>query len=726
MLRGRVLVRCYSASQIGGSLQKGANRVARPSLAHSIEGPRKSFSTNRRAQRALGIVAHIDAGKTTTTERMLLLSGTTRFAGEVDAGDTVMDYLQQERERGITIQAAATTFVWKDHDISLIDTPGHVDFTIEVERAVRVLDSAVLIVDAVAGAQAQTETVWRQARRHGLPALAFVNKLDREGADLAAASASLAARLRVTPLVVQMPIMKVGAPPTAIVDLVEERVMWWEAEAVEGRSRPQRGAARTFRVSPLSRDAETASAAESVDASAPQVDAARVRLLRDELIERVVELEEEESELSELYLNEMQVPASVLRASIRRLTLSGAAVPTLCGTSLHGIGVEPLMDAMLDYLPSPEEAAKPTLRDDSAHTQSAAADAGAADEQGRAGETAGLPMESAAEAVALAFKVVHEPSSRRPLVWLRAYHGEIRAGDVLHNSVNGSSERVSRLLRMRGEAVVDVEAVRAGEICAAMGLKHTRTGDTVLLSPSGENAALRLEGVPVPPPVFFCAVETQTSAEQKALDAALAGIMLEDPSVAVRVDRFTGQQLIGGMGELHLEVLAQRLLTEWNLKISMGAMRVAYREGITLPVDLSSFHEVRTAAGGQIEMSLALSPLDGRAQLVQQRLTVQQQRGSAPPVNLERRVDAERRVVVRLSKGLQGFLKHREARAVLDGLSAATQFGDLAGFPVHGAEVVLKYLRKPPGASAEELGAAAAEALEQVQLQCDYGFNVQG
>ncbi len=435
--------------------------------------------------RNVGIIAHIDAGKTTTTERMLLLAGVSRAAGQVDAGDTVMDFMEQERTRGITIQAAATTFGWAGHEISLIDTPGHVDFMVEVERTVRVLDGAALVVDAVAGVQAQTGTVWAQAREHAVPAVAFVNKMDRDGADLRGAADSLAERLRVTPLLVQMPLTDGGGTFAGVVDLLELVSMRWaEPESAAGK-RVARGAARELLTQPLLGSALGEKIAESADV------VERALAARAELVEAVAELEPD-GEVAECFLAEENVPPAQLRAALRRLAASGAAVPTLCGASLHGVGVEPLLDAIVAYLPAPHERPPATLR----HADAAAPAA-----------PAGKPLADAAEAVALAFKVVHEPRSRKPLVWLRVYHGAVRAAEPLHNSRLGEPERPTRLVRIHGPHTVDVDAAGEGSIVAALGLKNTRTGDTLMLRPAAHAENARLQGVRVPPPVFFCALE---------------------------------------------------------------------------------------------------------------------------------------------------------------------------------------------------------------------------
>ena len=482
--------------------------------------------------RNVGIIAHIDSGKTTTTERMLLLAGVTRAAGSVDDGDTVTDHLEQERERGITIQAAAVSFGWRNHGINLIDTPGHVDFTIEVERSARVLDGAALLVDAVAGAQAQTETVWRQARAHNVPAVAFVNKMDREGADFDEAVASLEARLGLTALPLQRPIAISGGgnAASAAVDLVDWSLIQYSESSSSSNTggRAQRGAALTLERIPLGdggTDVLSSAALEEAQAA------------RESLIERIAELDPD-GPVAELYLEEAQVGADDLRSAIRKLTLSNLGVPTMCGSSLKGYGVEPLLDAIISYLPSPADLEMPVLSN---------------------GSEKAVALNDAADGVALAFKVVHDLRSKKPIVWLRVYSGELNASDTLHNTRTGGSERLLRLHTIQGEDAMDVRTAGRGSIVAASGLKSTQTGDTLLLSPSSGCNEMRLPGLITPTPVFFTAIETESASQQTALDEAIRCICLEDPSITVRQDANTGQQLLGGMGELHLQVAIDRL-----------------------------------------------------------------------------------------------------------------------------------------------------------------------
>ena len=724
-----------------------------PATRVRVAGPRLTRRLcSSSAVRNVGIIAHIDAGKTTTTERMLLLAGVTRFAGSVDTGDTVMDYMQQERDRGITIQSAATRFHWAEHELNLIDTPGHVDFTIEVERAVRVLDGAALIVDAVAGAQAQTETVWRQARRHGTPAVAFVNKMDREGADLSAASASLASRLGLLPLPVQLPLFDAGGF-AGVVDLLDLSVMSWRqggsaskrgdaAQMVKreleggaaahewGGDGPHEALAASLRSTAM--EGLSATLGEAADAEAA---AAAAWAARDELVAAVAEAELETPSADEgsggavadAYLAGEAVPPEALRAALRRLTVRGCGVPLLCGASLHGVGVEPLLEAIVSYLPAPHERPTPTLRAVAGGGAAAAAagteqeEAAVADGGDGDGDTAAaaeeeeeevvLALDEAAEGVALAFKVVHEGHGRKPLVWLRVYGGAVRRGDGLLNTRVGVVESVAQLVAVHGAHVSAVDSVGAGSLCAALGLKHTRTGDTLLREPRSDVARrAALEGVATPPPVFHCAIETESASQHRQLDEAVAAVRLEDPSVSLSLDPTTGQQLLGGMGELHLQVVVERLRTEWKLPVATGAMRVAHREALTRPVKLESSHAATLGAPPptddgepQIRIALSVEPLEA---------------GEAPTGGggggggggpggggdgLSTACGA--------SGGVRRSLRPSELAAALEGLRAAAQHGDLLGAPLHGARATLLSVRLPRGARPEAVRAAAAAAM---------------
>ncbi|KAG9067747.1 Ribosome-releasing factor 2, mitochondrial [Linnemannia hyalina] len=491
--------------------------------------------------RNIGIIAHIDAGKTTTTERMLHYAGFTRRIGDVDSGDTIMDYMKQERERGITITSAAITFGWKDHRINLIDTPGHVDFTIEVERSIRVLDGAVTILDAVAGVEAQTETVWQQAARHGIPRIAFVNKMDRAGAGFGRTVREMRTRLGCRPVVVQIPLMESlqGSNDTqfnGVVDVLTMEVLRWDSNSK---------GANMIR-SPLdSNYADQEVYQEAVKA-------------RIALVEQLSALDENIIELFLTLEDHMAIEAKDLQAAIRRLTLSSTIVPVLCGASFRNIGVQPLMDSVVDYLPSPEErpAALGRMSD------------GKAVEIGNGGPKERL--------CALAFKVVHD-ARRGPMVFVRVYAGQLNERAQLWNSSTHTKERANKLLQMYAMDVEEIPHITKGNIGVVLGLKDTRTGDT-LLDGHDPRKGLALSGIKVPSPVFFASIEPMSSSDEKPVEEAIKALIREDPSLGMRVDEETGQTLLGGMGELHLEVAKERLVSDFKVKAEMGRMRISFKE----------------------------------------------------------------------------------------------------------------------------------------------------
>ncbi|KAF9297141.1 Ribosome-releasing factor 2, mitochondrial [Linnemannia elongata] len=491
--------------------------------------------------RNIGIIAHIDAGKTTTTERMLHYAGFTRRIGDVDSGDTIMDYMKQERERGITITSAAITFGWKDHRINLIDTPGHVDFTIEVERSIRVLDGAVTILDAVAGVEAQTETVWQQAARQGIPRIAFVNKMDRAGAGFGRTVREMRTRLGCRPVVVQIPLMESlqGSNDiqfNGVVDVLTMEVLRWDSD-------PK--GAKVVR-SPL----DSNYADQDVHQEAVK---ARVAL-----VEQLSALDENIIELFLTLEDHMAIEAKDLQAAIRRLTLSSTIVPVLCGASFRNIGVQPLMDSVVDYLPSPEErpAALGRMSD------------GKVVEIGNGGPKERL--------CALAFKVVHD-ARRGPMVFVRVYAGQLNERAQLWNSSTHTKERANKLLQMYAMDVEEIPHITKGNIGVVLGLKDTRTGDT-LLDGHDPRKGLALSGIKVPSPVFFASIEPMSTSDEKPVEEAIKALIREDPSLGMRVDEETGQTLLGGMGELHLEVAKERLVSDFKVKAEMGRMRISFKE----------------------------------------------------------------------------------------------------------------------------------------------------
>ncbi len=478
--------------------------------------------------RNIGIVAHIDAGKTTTTERILFYTGRVHRLGEVDEGSATMDWMVQERERGITITSAATTCFWRDHRINIIDTPGHVDFTIEVERSLRVLDGAVVILSAVEGVQPQSETVWRQADRYRVPRVVYVNKMDRVGADFLRVVEMVRERLGAPAVPIQLPVGSEDAFQ-GVVDLVRMRSLLYLD------------------------DLGTRSDETAIPAEMRQV----VESYRERLLEAAAECDDA---VMLKYLEGQPVPEADLRRAIRRGTLSGKLVPVLAGSSFRNKGVQPLLDAVVDYLPSP-------------------ADVGAVrGTNPRTGEVEERPVDEQAPFCALAFKIMSDPYVGK-LTYFRVYSGTLRAGSYVFNATKGIRERVSRILLMHANHREDIPEVTAGNVVAAVGLRETTTGDTLC----DEAAPIVLEAIQFPEPVISVAVEPKTKADSDRLSAALAKLAEEDPSFRVRFDPETGQTLIAGMGELHLEIITDRLVREFKVEAHVGRPQVAYKETLRQP-----------------------------------------------------------------------------------------------------------------------------------------------
>ncbi len=480
--------------------------------------------------RNIGIMAHIDAGKTTTTERILFYTGRTHKMGEVHEGAAVMDWMEQEQERGITITSAATTASWRDHRINIIDTPGHVDFTVEVERSLRVLDGAVAVFDSVAGVEPQSETVWRQADRYRVPRIAFINKMDRIGADFAYSVKTMVDRLGAHPVPVQLPI---GAESefSGVVDLVNMKAIVYKDD--------------------LGQDWEV------TDIPAELEDEAQIA--RTELIEAVADFDDE---LMSDYLEEKPIEAARLVRDIRKATLAISMTPVLCGSAFKNKGVQPLLDAVIDYLPSPLDV--PPV-DGLEGTQLVDGD--------------GVPTtrEASDEApfAALAFKVMADPYVGK-LTYFRVYSGKLSAGGRVLNSITGRTERVGRILMMHANSREEQDEVYAGDIAAGVGLKQTSTGDTL----SAPDAPVVLERMHFPDPVVHLSIEPKTKVDQEKLSTALARLGEEDPTFQVRSDEETGQTVISGMGELHLEVIVDRLRREFHVEAAVGRPQVAYRETV--------------------------------------------------------------------------------------------------------------------------------------------------
>ncbi len=579
--------------------------------------------------RNLGVVAHIDAGKTTVTERMLFFSGVEHRFGAVDEGTTVMDWMAEERERGITITAAATTLPWRDAVLNLIDTPGHVDFTVEVERCMRVLDGAVLVVDAVAGVQAQSETVWRQMRKFGVPAVAFVNKCDRAGADVLAAVESMRRRLEAPAVPVQLPLFRDGEL-RGVVDVIAVRALEFDPEG----------------------------AAPPTEVDVPAELADDVQILRAELVDR---LAEEDEVLLSAVLEEGREPApDELRRALRARVVAGTLVPVLCGSALRNVGVQPLMDAVVDYLPTPAEV--PPIRGETPD-----------------GEPVERPPVRSDPVCALAFKMYAD--AHGDLTFVRVYAGELVPGQELFNPRARKRERIARVLRMHADARTPLDAAGPGEIVALTGLKHTGTGDTLC----DKRAHVLLEPAAFPEPVITMVVEPESTADRDKLRAALERLAHEDPTFHVREDEDTGQWLVAGMGELHLEVAQRRLRAEFHVGAQMGQPRVAYREALRSG-GVGSAHVDRALGNREIfgAVEVELQPVADA--------------GDAPGGPIEWTPEGEAAIPERLRPVVE--------EALLEGLTSGPQFG----FPLVGARVRVTGGESRPGKDAEMAFAQAAAA----------------
>ena len=471
-------------------------------------------------------MAHIDAGKTTTTERILFYTGVTHRLGEVHDGQATMDWMEQEQERGITITSAATTCYWQDHRINIIDTPGHVDFTIEVERSLRVLDGVVAVFDAVGGVEPQSETVWRQADRYGVPRLAFINKMDRVGADINRCLSMMQERLKANPVLVQLPIGEEDKFQ-GIIDLLDMKAMIYD-EATKGMS---------FEVTAIPADYQ--------------------ELAQEQQMLLVEALAEVDEEVMERYLADEPVNSEMMKRALRRGTISLALVPVLCGSAFKNKGIQPLLDAVVEYLPSPLDI--PPVH--------------GLDPKGEVVERA--PADDAPLA-ALAFKLVTDPYVGH-LTFIRVYSGVLSSGSAVLNATKGVKERPGRLLKMHANKREEIEAAYAGDIVAAVGLKNTTTGDTL----ADEREPVILETLHIPQPVIDIAIEPATKADQDKLGQALGRIAAEDPSFRLHTDVETGETIISGMGELHLEIIVDRLMREFKVDARVGKPQVAYRETVT-------------------------------------------------------------------------------------------------------------------------------------------------
>jgi elongation factor G len=555
--------------------------------------------------RNIGIIAHIDAGKTTVTERVLFYTGRTYKMGEVHEGTAVMDWMEQERERGITITAAATTCEWRDHLINIIDTPGHVDFTVEVERSLRVLDGGVVVFDAVHGVEPQSETVWRQADRYRVPRICFVNKMDRVGADLWRTIDMIAERLEARPLSVQIPI-GVEATFEGVIDLVEEQAWFFSAD----RDQPPD-------VKPVP--------AEYAEACARQ---------REKLVEKLAEVDDQ---LMISYVEGRAVSARELKKALRRATLANRVTPVLCGSALRNKGTQPLLDAVVDYLPAPDDV--PPVVGTNPKT-------GAAVERSA---DAGSPFAS------LAFKIVADPYVGR-LAYFRVYSGKAATGSTVFNSARNQRERFGRLLRMHANHREEIQEVYAGDIAAAVGLKNTFTGDTLC----DLSHQIVLESIRFPEPVISVAIEPKTKEDQDRMGETLNRLAEEDPTFRTRYDAETGQTIISGMGELHLEVIVDRMLREFRVGANVGRPQVAFKETITRSVRVEGRFVRQTGGRGQYgHVWLELEP---------------RERGAGFEF---------------VNKVVGGTIPREFIPAVEAGVKEALESGTLAGYPVIDVGVTL-------------------------------------
>ncbi len=510
--------------------------------------------------RNIGIMAHIDAGKTTTTERILFYTGINYKIGEVHEGAATMDWMDQEQERGITITSAATTTHWRDHTINIIDTPGHVDFTVEVERSLRVLDGAVAVFDGVAGVEPQSETVWRQANRYGVPRICFVNKMDRVGAEFHRCVDMIADRLGATPLVIQLP-WGTESDFRGVIDLVRMRAMLWQTE----------GKGDLYDVVAIPHD---------------HLEAARE--WRDRMIETISENDEE---MMGLYLEGAEPGEEQLVAAIRRATIAGGVTPVLCGSAFKNKGVQPMLDAIVDYLPSPVDI--PAVAGHKVGDESAVV------------ERHPDPAEPFA---ARAFQIMSDQHLGK-LTYIRIYSGTLETGTAVLNSTKGRKERIGKIYQMHANKREERPSAIAGQIVAVMGLKNTSTGDTL----SAQSAPVILESMTFPAPVINVAIEPRTKADQDKLGTAIQRLAEEDPTFQVRTDEETGQTIISGMGELHLEVLVERMKREFRVEANIGRPQVAYRETVRRKVEKVEYtHRKQTGGAGQYaKVLINLEPTGG-------------------------------------------------------------------------------------------------------------------
>jgi elongation factor G len=554
--------------------------------------------------RNIGIIAHIDAGKTTTTERILFYTGKTFRLGSVDDGTTVTDWMDQERERGITIVSASVTTIWKDHQINLIDTPGHIDFTAEVQRSLRVLDGGIVVFDGVQGVEPQSETVWRQANRYSVPRICFVNKMDRVGASYEYSIKTIREKLGANPIAMQIPIGQ-ESDFRGVIDLITMKAIIWKDETDK---------TPTFEEIPEEFKEEAVSQ-------------------RSELVEKIAELDDE---LTMKFLENQEISNDELKTALRKAVLENRATPAFCGSSLKNKGVQPLLDAVIDYLPSPLEV--PPVKGIDPKT----------------GNEIFRNTSEEEPLSALVFKIVSDPYAGR-MAYVRVYSGKLSQGVMAYNVSNKKKERIGRLLRVYADHREDVKEISAGDIGALLGMRQASTGDTICSS----NNQILLERIKFPEPVISVAIEPKTVADQEKLDKALSSLSEEDPTFRVRVDENTGQTLIDGMGELHLEILVDRMKREFNVQANIGKPKVSFRETITKKIPKVEHRYVKQTGGRGQYGHVVFSLEPGK-------------RGTG--------ITYENKIV-------RGVVPREFFRAVENGVREAAESGYLAGFPVTDVKV---------------------------------------
>jgi len=558
--------------------------------------------------RNIGIIAHIDAGKTTTSERIIYYTGKKHKIGSVDDGTATMDWMEQEKERGITITSAATTAFWKDHRINIIDTPGHVDFTVEVERSLRVLDGAVATFDAQVGVEPQSETVWRQADKYEVPRIAYMNKMDKIGADYFNAIKTMVVKLGAKPVAMQVPIGS-EVDFKGVVDLIKMQAIYWVNE--------------------------DGSQMEYTDIPADLVDIANEK--REELVSAAAEFDDE---IMDMYLNEEEIPAEKLKAALRKGTISNSIVPVFCGSSFKNKGVQPVLDAIVDYLPSPLDL--PPVKAYHYRTKEFVQEIHP-DEDG--------PF------MALAFKIMVDPFVGK-LTFARVYSGKFEKGNYVLNTTKDKKERVSRLMFMHSDQREEIDYIRAGDIVAIVGLKDTTTGDTL----AGLDSEIILETLEFPEPVINVSIEPETKQDEAKLSKALAALTSEDPSLRAEVDHETGETILSGMGELHLEIIVDRIKREHGVVVKVGKPQVAYRETIRGTADVETKYIRQSGGKGQYgHVKIQIEPL---------------------PLNSEKLFEFENAIV-------GGTIPREYIPAVESGVREALQNGVLAGYPMVNVKVRL-------------------------------------